>query len=103
MPATVSFVQNSSNVEDPPELNFAGLHFTLTAQNAQSQPIQPIKALSLAVSYDPACLGGLRESELHLRRWIDESREEVASGVYIYKIVDTDSGQQSYGRLVIIR
>jgi len=71
VPATVSFVQNSSNVEDPPELNFAGLHFTLTAQNAQSQPIQPIKALSLAVSYDPACLGGLRESELHLRRWID--------------------------------
>ncbi|MDX9954029.1 MAG: kelch repeat-containing protein [Anaerolineae bacterium] len=71
VPATASFAQNSSNVEDPPQLSFAGLHFALTAQNAQSQPIQPVKALSLAVTYDPACLGGLRESELHLRRWSD--------------------------------
>lgn len=80
VPATVSFAQNSSNVQDPAELAFAGLHFALTAQNAQSQPIQPVKALSLAVSYDPACLGGLRESELHLRRWIDTA-DWGASGV----------------------
>ena len=33
----------------------------------------------------------------------NQSGEKVASGVYIYKIVDIDSGQQSYGRLVIIR
>jgi len=71
VPATASFVQNSSNVQDPPQLSFAGLHFALTAQNAQSQPVQPVKALSLAITYDPACLGGLRESELHLRRWTD--------------------------------
>jgi len=31
------------------------------------------------------------------------SHEEVASGVYIYKIVDLVSGEQSYGRLAIIR
>jgi hypothetical protein len=29
--------------------------------------------------------------------------EKVASGVYIYKIVDLVSGQQSYGRLAVIR
>jgi len=29
--------------------------------------------------------------------------EKVASGIYIYKIVDLVSGQQSYGRLAIIR
>jgi hypothetical protein len=33
----------------------------------------------------------------------NQSGEKVASGVYIYKIVDIDSGQQSYGRLAIIR
>lgn len=33
----------------------------------------------------------------------NQSGEKVASGVYIYKIVDADSGQQSYGRLAIIR
>lgn len=31
------------------------------------------------------------------------SHEKVASGVYIYKIVDLVSGEQSYGRLAIIR
>lgn len=31
------------------------------------------------------------------------SREKVASGVYIYKVVDLVSGEQSYGRLAIIR
>jgi hypothetical protein len=31
------------------------------------------------------------------------SGERVASGVYIYKIVDLISGQQSYGRLAVIR
>lgn len=33
----------------------------------------------------------------------NQSGEKVASGVYIYKIVDVDSGRESYGRLVIIR
>jgi hypothetical protein len=33
----------------------------------------------------------------------NQSGEKVASGVYIYKIVDASSGQQSYGRLAIIR
>jgi len=33
----------------------------------------------------------------------NQSRLPVASGVYIYKIVDLVSGEQSYGRLAIIR
>lgn len=33
----------------------------------------------------------------------NQSGKKVASGVYIYKIVDLVSGQQSYGRLAIIR
>jgi hypothetical protein len=33
----------------------------------------------------------------------NQSGEKVASGVYIYKIVDAGSGRQSYGRLAIIR
>jgi len=38
-------------------------------------------------------------------RWntTNASGEEVASGVYIYKIVDLSSGQESFGRLAIIR
>ena len=33
----------------------------------------------------------------------NQSNQPVASGVYIYKIVDLVSGEQSYGRLAIIR
>lgn len=33
----------------------------------------------------------------------NDSGEKVTSGVYIYKIVDLVSGQQSFGRLVVIR
>jgi len=33
----------------------------------------------------------------------NQSGREVASGVYIFKIIDLVSGQQSYGRLAIIR
>lgn len=38
-------------------------------------------------------------------RWdtANQSGNEVASGVYIYKIVDLESGRESFGRLAIIR
>jgi hypothetical protein len=38
-------------------------------------------------------------------RWdtLNGAREPIASGIYIFKIIDLESGQQSFGRLAVIR
>ncbi len=68
---SVQFLQGSNNVEDPPGLRFDYSHFSLNAVDAYGNPVQPTLALSLALHYDPACLGGLDEEGLHLGRWTE--------------------------------
>ncbi|MHB1317709.1 MAG: hypothetical protein ACYCYF_03720, partial [Anaerolineae bacterium] len=66
----VQLRQVSSNVVRPRGARFDGIQFLLGAADGAGSTVQPTLPLALAIEYDPACLGGLDEGTMHLRRWI---------------------------------
>jgi N-acetylneuraminic acid mutarotase len=62
--------QVSSNVVRPRGARFDGVQFVLSAVDGGGNPVQPGLPMALEVDYDPACLGGLDEETMHLRKWI---------------------------------
>lgn len=66
----VQLRQVSSNVVRPRGTRFDGIQFALSAVNGTGAEVQPALPLALEIVYDAACLGGLDEETLHVRRWI---------------------------------